>query len=484
MPKKYTLEYIQQQYASKGWLFLDNYYVGSKYKHNVQCVNKHAIKKNYNSFQRNINCDICNQKKQSQNKSYSLNYIKQQYKNENWLFLDKTYINNQHLHNVMCNNQHKLTMRYADFQQNHRCAKCYSLQQREDKSYSLNYIKQQYKEKGWQYMDTNYKNNKEKHNVMCNNQHQLKLRFNGFQQGIGCKACSNSGTSQPEQEIIDFIAENYAGKIEQSNRTVLEGKEIDIYLPELKVGIEYHGLYWHSAKVLENFKKIHREKHELAKEKGVHLIQFFEDEWRDKRKICESMILHRIKSTPRTIFARKCTIQEVNKKDREQFFNETHISGDVRSTFVYGLYYKNQLVACLSFRKPYTKKHAGAMEIARYACSTNTSVVGGFQKLLKVSVERLKNDGFQKLITYADARYGYGNVYLKSGFTLDGMTSPGYCYTNIKSKEPVRTFRFKHKRNNDPEFVKKWGKTEKEQNHNQGFYEIYDCGHYLYSMNL
>jgi hypothetical protein len=55
--------------------------------------------------------------------------------------------------------------------------------------------------------------------------------------------------------------------------------EYDIFIPELKVAIEYQGLYWHSGKMAaidpdRIFKKV-----ELAKENGIRLIVIFDDEW-------------------------------------------------------------------------------------------------------------------------------------------------------------------------------------------------------------
>ena len=52
----------------------------------------------------------------------------------------------------------------------------------------------------------------------------------------------------PPKEFIDFITSIYPGEIQTSVRNVIPKGEIDIYLPELKIGIEYNGLYWHSEK--------------------------------------------------------------------------------------------------------------------------------------------------------------------------------------------------------------------------------------------
>ncbi len=64
------------------------------------------------------------------------------------------------------------------------------------------------------------------------------------------KSCSNKKTEKTneqtsikEKELLDFIKKSYKGVVLQSYRDNLE---IDIYLPDLKLGFEFNGLYWHS----------------------------------------------------------------------------------------------------------------------------------------------------------------------------------------------------------------------------------------------
>ena len=53
-------------------------------------------------------------------------------------------------------------------------------------------------------------------------------------------------TSKAEIEIKEFI-ESLGVEVEKSrNRMLLDGHEIDLILPEHKLGIEYNGLYWHT----------------------------------------------------------------------------------------------------------------------------------------------------------------------------------------------------------------------------------------------
>jgi hypothetical protein len=123
--------------------------------------------------------------------------------------------------------------------------------------------------------------------------------------------------------------------------------EIDIYLPELKLGFEFNGLYWHSNKFKE--KNYHLNKTDWFKEKGIRIIHIWEDDWILRREIVESQIKNSIGLNTNRIFARKCYIKEVDVKIARKFLNENHIQGFVNSSNKLGLYYNEDLVSIMTF---------------------------------------------------------------------------------------------------------------------------------------
>lgn len=82
--------------------------------------------------------------------------------------------------------------------------------------------------------------------------------------------------SWAEQSICNILSEKY--NIEQTNKTILNGKHIDIYLPDNKFGIEYNGMYWHSE--LYNEYDAHFNKSISCDENGIKLFQIFENDWK------------------------------------------------------------------------------------------------------------------------------------------------------------------------------------------------------------
>lgn len=118
-----------------------------------------------------------------------------------------------------------------------------------------------------------------------------------------------------EDEIIDFLENHGITDIIRNDRSILDGMELDIYIPSKKIAIEYNGLKWHFEEFGKN-KNYHLNKTEKCIEKGIGLIQIFEDEWNDKKEIVLNKLLHifNIDIGLPKIMGRKCIIKEIGDK--------------------------------------------------------------------------------------------------------------------------------------------------------------------------
>jgi len=289
-----------------------------------------------------------------------------------------------------------------------------------------------------------------------------------------CPTCypKLNGTSKSEQEVLSFIQKYYPNA--KSDRIILEGKEIDIYIEELKLGIEYNGLYWHSEIGGNKDSKYHQNKTLLAKSKGIHLIQIFEDEWFNKQDIVKSIILNKMGKSPIKIFARKCKIKEVENKIAKQFLFDNHLQCEINGTHI-GLFYKDELVSMITMGKSrFNKKYD--YEILRFCNKLNYSVTGGLSKLLK---HFKKEYNPSSIITYADARYGEGKGYEKCGFIYKELSKPNYFYLN---KQVCRESRMKYQKHKLKDKLQTFDSTLTEWQNMQlnGFDRIWDCGNYSY----
>ena len=298
-------------------------------------------------------------------------------------------------------------------------------------------------------------------------------------QGQGCPKCTNKSTSNGEKELIKYLS-NFV-EVEAHNRNILkDNKELDIYIPSLKIAIEYNGLYWHSE--LSKDKHYHKDKTKECSNKDIKLIHVFEDEWLNKNNIVKSRLLNIIGITKTKYFARKTTIKVVNISDERNFLEQNHIQGYVASKICYGLYLDNKLISIMSFGN--LRKNLGNeskenfYELLRFCNLNNTTVIGGASKLLKHFIKIYKPI---EIISYADIRWSSGNLYEKLGFSFVKNTEPNYYYL-IGGK---RKNRFNYRKDI---LVSKYGcsidDTEHNFCYNKGWYRIYDCGMKLYKLTL
>lgn len=313
---------------------------------------------------------------------------------------------------------------------------------------------------------------------------RLKLvlrREMSLKRSCGCQR------SFAEKEIRDFLL-SLNPQLDLKINTkpeFMRGLELDIYLPELKIAIEYHGLRVHSQRPVygpkdsHKIKTQHLEKFKRCFSAGIRLIQIFEDEWELKRDIVKSMLAHSLGTTSQPLFARNLEVRPLTHATQLAFFDQNHISGGSQAKASWGLFHGEILISAVSLRTPFTPK-PGTLEICRFATRCGYSAVGGFQKLMKHVEAYALEAGYARILSYCDLRFGVGRVYVKAGFQKVGITSPNYFYENGQ----IREGRFQHRKNSDPEFIAKYGNTEEAQNAAQGWFAIYDAGSYIYEKDL
>ncbi len=329
----------------------------------------------------------------------------------------------------------------------------------------------------YDYSLVDYKGSHTKIKIICPTHGDFMQTPDGHLQGQGCPKCSSFGPSKSEIEILEFI-KSISITAETSNRTVLNGLELDIYIPSKKIAIEFDGLYWHSE--LHKDKNYHLNKTELCLKKGIQLIHIFEDEWIFKKNIVKSRLKNILGLTSNKIFGRKTVVKEVETKQARIFFENNHLQGYTNSKIKLGLYYKDELVSCMLFSKPRIGIGGSydGYELTRFANLVNTNVIGGASKLLKHFEKTYQP---VEIRSYADRRWSDGGLYDVLGFELSHINKPNYWY--IEGNQ--RKHRFGYRKVN----LKKLGfdikdKTEHEIMLERKIYRIYDCGTLSYKFKI
>lgn len=236
---------------------------------------------------------------------------------------------------------------------------------------------------------------------------------------INCNPLNNR-ISNGHNEIFSYLKELGVENIILNNRKLIPPYEIDIYLPDYKLGIEFNGLYWHSE-LVKNDPEYHLNKNKMCNDMGIKLIHIWEDDWIYKRDIIKSIIRNKLKMNKITIGARQCDIRLVSDRDSKIFLNENHIQGWCISGIRYGLFFENELVSLMTISKGRKNLNSrnDIFEITRFCNKVDFNVIGSLSKLWK---HFMKENSPKTVISYSDNDLFSGESYFKIGMKLNGET--------------------------------------------------------------
>lgn len=309
--------------------------------------------------------------------------------------------------------------------------------------------------------------------IICPHHGRFEQCVRHHMQGIGCPSCA-SHISKPNREIADYL--RILG-VEALLEMPLPGetkKKVDVFLPALNIAIEHHGLRWHSTAVMEEreARQKHYARRMACEAAGWRYVAIYEDEWRDRRALCERYLRNLVGQAPRC-YARKLRLGAPTSAEAREFYNEHHfLSAGQCGTRHAGLYdAEGHLLACMSFGKPTERRGVVAQNTAsltRYATDGH-AIPGAAQRLFKALVRPE-----ERVISYVDHDKFTGTVYEHLGFTHEAHLLPDYwtVWGNRQRRHKTAT-----KRSNlaklpgfDPEL------TEFENANRMGLHRIYHSG--------
>lgn len=259
--------------------------------------------------------------------------------------------------------------------------------------------------------------------------------------------------SRGELEVLNFIEQNYDGEIISGFKMPIEGrrKEIDIVVPEFNLAIEFNGMFYHCEQ--KGFdRNRHLEKQHNAKSCGLNLMYIWEDDWKNRKQIVQSQLLHKLGKS-KSIYARKCVIYPVSGKQSTLFLNENHIQGSAPASHKYGLFYEDKLVALATFSYDHNKNFV----LSRYCNILNHNIVGGLSKLIKYFMK--KHPEIDQIKSQSHNDWYNGSGYNKAGFEFLHVNPPTYWYVdrNKFDKQHRSTY-------NKANIIKKFGLSEQMKN--------------------
>jgi rubrerythrin len=281
-----------------------------------------------------------------------------------------------------------------------------------------------------------------------------------------CKICNPRETtylSQEEQQVADWIRENYTGVVLQSDRSIINPWQLDIVLPDKKLAVEYCGLYWHSEISSGKHWRYHANKADLCEQKGYRLVTIFSDEWLTKNSLVKQKILDIVGVNTQRIHARQCDVETIDYALAADFHNTWHIQGaPQRLGTNLALIHQGKTLAVASW----VRKKDNNWELVRF--SSAVRIPGGASKLLSAFVKKYNPTS---IVSFSDRRWSQGNMYQRLGFVAESTVPPMQSYVENYSQRHHKLAFAKSKIVKEGEEITEWQRMQE-----LGYDRIWDCG--------
>lgn len=245
--------------------------------------------------------------------------------------------------------------------------------------------------------------------------------------------CENvkSTSSIKEKEMLSFLKSIYTGKIITNLRRVINPLELDIYIPEKNLAIEFNGNFYHSTNSGKSF-DYHLNKTLRCQEKGIRLIHIFEYEWDYKKDICKSFLASLLGIYEHNIDSNLCRIQDISISIVDKFLKNNSILFDLKQfNYSCGLFYNDELIHVWCF-----EKHQKNYNLI-YSCSKLYVNINNTISMISNYLD------FESLTSFVDLSKFTIDEYVENGFILLKNLEPvSVCYKNseVQFKENIKDF--------------------------------------------
>ncbi len=472
---------VKQTFTERGYKLISTEYINCKQKLKYICPNGHKGEITFDSFKQGKGCKICGYRKVAEKLKVSFDAVKQTFEDRGYILLSKTYIDSKGRLEYICPEGHRGTICWNNFQQGAGCLICAREQFAKNLKLPLDFIKSEFEKENYTLLTTEYTGCEQKLKYICPKGHEGETTWGNFQQGHRCPICSTR-ISKPETEIFEFLKPHFKN-IKHNIRKIIPPLELDIFIPELNVAIEYCGVHWHSEQMKKD-RYYHLNKLERCLDKNIRLITIFEDEYVYHKDI----VLARLKSilnisNNRRVFGRDCSIREIDSITKRDFLDKYHLQGSDRSEIKIGAYLDDELISVMTFSKPSIAKGAKSIttswELNRFCTRYDVSGVGIASKLLNYFIKEFKPF---TIFSYADRRWSDGNLYYELGFELDKYTPPNYWY--VIGQDRIHRFNFRKNVLDKKLEIFDPNLTEYENMLVNGIDRVWDCGNLKFIKNF
>lgn len=285
-----------------------------------------------------------------------------------------------------------------------------------------------------------YKSAHEKVTIVCGSHGEFQQTpANHLRNGNGCPICVDRYSS--EHQEVDRYLTSLGLEIQTNTRAVIPPLELDTFVPDHNLGIEFNGSFWHSVNEDgASMKFRHRDKYLRCREKGIRLLQIDQHEWRQDLTKCIwiSMLRSRLGLHERKVHARKTHFRPVSPLEANRFLSVNHLQGTTSAVkWCFGLFSQEEMVAVMTF----AGHEKTNLNLTRMAFALDTTVVGGAGKLFSNALPLLPD---RSIVTFANHRYSHGSIYATLGFQPEAELPPSYQWLFRNKVMDKRLCRHKH----------------------------------------
>lgn len=332
-----------------------------------------------------------------------------------------------------------------------------------------------------------YTNSNTTANFICRDHGEFtyKSPYRLFRSG-DCPECmkeKGQQTSKLEQELHDFVLTLKDDFTHRAKPLCGSNKELDIYSPSMKLGLEVNGFYWHSDKFLDS--TYHQDKTLLFARAGIRVIHIWEHQWYSDREKIEAFLRDVILGPVRVIRGRQCIVKVVSSKESNAFLDKYHLQGACSAGRRFGLYKDDELIGVATFGRHRFNKSTreSPWELIRLCFKGGVGVVGGSEKLMKAFERSLVPRDSTTLVSYASMDHSKleSNVYSRMGFKKEHLTKPGYVWVSCTGDSVLPRYKTQKKRLHKLFEDVDLGMTESEIMHKHRYHRVFNAGNILYS---
>lgn len=265
--------------------------------------------------------------------------------------------------------------------------------------------------------------------------------------------------SDQEKQLLEFIKQYYPNTHKLKHKKY----EIDIFIPELNLGIEYNGLYYHSTRYKS--RSYHKHKSEYFSRLGINLIHIWEHEWRNRKNQVLNFIKPKLKLC-QAIGARKCEFKSIDWPIAKAFCEDNHIQGAPQhSVLSIGAFHNNELLGLATFSKHH--RNSKDIVLSRLCFKDGWVVPGALSKISSMAVRYFKHD----IYTWVHKTLSDGKSYEKAGWSYVSELAPDYFYITKNGSKIVPKQARQKRVVNTPESM-----TELQHATEDELIRVYDCG--------